>query len=170
MRTVRRIIKIHELKGYKLYCLFNNGESRVIDFEKLFSNWAIKEGDLEYKLVESEFEFQKVELRDGTLVWKNIEISFIDETGVKQLDYYDLDPVVLYDFSEADPSRGIEIGMMIKQTRKDLGLTQEELAFKSGTSKHYISKIENNKTGIELATLTRIVEGGFGRRLQIKVL
>ncbi|PSR13011.1 MAG: hypothetical protein DA408_08135 [Bacteroidetes bacterium] len=170
MRTVRRIIKIHEIKGYKMYCLFNTGESRIIDFEKIFTTWKIKQGDLEYKLLESVAEFQKVELRDGALTWKNIEIEWLDETGKRVVDYYDLDSIVMYELSEADPSRGLEIGLMIKQARKDLGLTQEELAAKSGTSKHYISRLENNKSGIELATLTRIIEGGFGRRLQIKIL
>lgn len=57
---------------------------------------------------------------------------------------------------------------MIKQARKELGLTQQELAEKSGTSKHYISRIENEKSGIELMTLKKIVEG-LGKRLQISV-
>ena len=170
MRKVRRIIKIHEVEGYKIYCLFNNGESRIIDFEKVFNSWKIKPEDLEFKLVESVFEFQKVELRDGALTWKNVEIELMDETGKKLIDYYDLDSIVMYELSEPDESRGLEIGLMIKQTRKELGLTQEELAAKSGTSKHYISRIENNKSGIELATLTRIIEGGFGKKLQIQIL
>ena len=142
----------------------------MIDFEKVFASWKVKKGDLEYQLLESVTEFQKVGLRDGALTWKNIEIESMDETGKKMVDYYDLDSIVMYELSEPDPSRGLEIGLMIKQTRKELGLTQEELAAKSGTSKHYISRIENNKSGIELATLTRIIEGGFGRKLQIKIL
>ncbi len=60
--------------------------------------------------------------------------------------------------------------MLIKQTRHELGLTQEELADKSGTTKHYISRVENNKSGIELSTLKRIIEGGFGKRMQINIL
>ncbi|MBK6902797.1 MAG: helix-turn-helix transcriptional regulator [Saprospirales bacterium] len=55
------------------------------------------------------------------------------------------------------------IGLMIKQARKEAGLTQEELARKSGTSKHYISRIENNKSDIELLTLIKIVEAGLGK-------
>ena len=45
-------------------------------------------------------------------------------------------------------------------------MTQEELAQKSGTSKHYISRIENDKSNIEVMTLKKIVEG-FGKRLEI---
>ena len=91
MRTVRRIIKIHQIVGYHVYCLFNNGESRIIDFEEVFQKWKIKKGDLEYKLVASVDEFGKVELRDGTLTWKNVEIKFMDETGTTITDYYDTD-------------------------------------------------------------------------------
>lgn len=58
---------------------------------------------------------------------------------------------------------------MIKQARKDAGLTQEELAQKSGTSKHYISRLENNKADIELLTLKKIIEAGLGKRLQIAI-
>jgi hypothetical protein len=32
MQTANRIIKIHKIEGFKVYCLFNNGDSRVIDF------------------------------------------------------------------------------------------------------------------------------------------
>ncbi|PSR13007.1 MAG: hypothetical protein DA408_08155 [Bacteroidetes bacterium] len=55
-------------------------------------------------------EFQKVELKDGALTWKNIEIEWLDETGKRVVDYYDLDSIVMYELSEADPSRGLEIG------------------------------------------------------------
>jgi len=37
-----------------------------------------------------------------------------------------------------------KIGALIHETRIEKGLTQEELAKKVGTTKSYISKIENN--------------------------
>lgn len=169
MRSVKRIIKIHKIEGYKIFCLFNNGESRVIDFQKLFNKWGVEKGDLEYPLVQSEAEFQKVEIVDGTFVWKNIKIKSLNDKGEEEEYRYDLDPIVMYESSENDLTRKLEIGLMIKQERKEQGLTQEELASKSGTSKHYISRIENNKSGIELATLIKIVEGGLGKRLQINI-
>ena len=82
--------------------------------------------------------------------------------------FFDLDPLVLYDMSKKDMSRSLLIGLKIKQARKDLGLTQVQLAQKSGTSKHYISRIENEKSDIELMTLKKIVEG-LGKRLQITI-
>lgn len=48
-----------------------------------------------------------------------------------------------------------------------MGLIQEELAQKSGTTKHYISRLENNRTGLELSTLKRIIEGGLDKKMKI---
>lgn len=141
----------------------------MIDFAKLFEMWDIQADDVEYKISKSKSEFAKVKLVGGTLSWSNVRSSIIDENGKTIAVPYELDPIVLYENSEVDPSREIELGMLIKQTRSELGLTQEELADKSGTTKHYISRLENNKTGIELSTLKRIIEGGFGKRMEINI-
>jgi DNA-binding XRE family transcriptional regulator len=170
MRTIKRIIKIHEIRGYKVYCLFNNGESRVIDFEALFKSWAVKKGDLEYVLLESEREFDKVKLVDGTLSWEGIKIKSKNEKGKDVTYNYELDPIVLYENSVIDETRDLELGMLIRKARKEKGLTQEALARKSGTTKHYISKLENNKIGIELSTLKKIIEGGLGKRMRINIM
>lgn len=169
MRTVKRILKIHKVDGFKIYCLFNNGESRIIDFVNLFKKWNIKKKDIEYPLKKSVEEFSKVELFEGTLTWKNISYETEDEDGNKMILYYDLDPIVLYENSQLDESRQLEIGMLIRKTRSELGLTQEELAKRSGTTKHYISRVENNKTGLEISTLKKIIEGGLGKRMKISI-
>ena len=168
MRTVKRIVKIHNIEGFKIYCLFNNGESRIIDFENLLKKWKISKNDIEYPLKSVE-EFLQVELVDGTLTWKNISYETEDEEGNNMLLHYDLDPIVLYENSQLDESRQLEIGMLIRKTRSELGLTQEELAKRSGTTKHYISRVENNKTGLEISTLKKIIEGGLGRRMKISI-
>lgn len=169
MRSIKRIIKIHEIKGYQIYCLFNNGESRIIDFEQLWKQWNVQADDIEYPLTQSLETFQAVRVVEGTLTWNNIRIQSIDEDGSPVTYPFDLDPIVLYEASMPDPSRVLEIGLMVRKARKELGLTQAELAQRSGTSKHYISKLENNKSGIELATLVRIVEGGLGKSLELKI-
>jgi len=169
MRTVKRIIKIYEVDSYKVYRLFNNGESRIIDFEKLFKDWNIKKDDHEWPLTQSIKEFEKVELIEGTLTWKNIEIENIDDQGNPVIYHYDMDPIVLYENSYEDESRQIQVGQMIKQSRKEMGLTQEELAQRSGTTKHYISRLENNRTGLELSTLKRIIEGGLDKKMKITI-
>jgi DNA-binding XRE family transcriptional regulator len=60
-------------------------------------------------------------------------------------------------------------GVLIQQTRQQLGMTQEELAIKVGTTKSYISKIENDLKEARISTLQKIVELGFGARLEINV-
>lgn len=61
-------------------------------------------------------------------------------------------------------------GVLIQQTRQQLGMTQEELAIKVGTTKSYISKIENDLKEARISTLQKIVELGFGARLEITIL
>jgi HTH-type transcriptional regulator / antitoxin HipB len=55
-----------------------------------------------------------------------------------------------------------KLGVMIQGLRKEQGLTQEQLAEKCGTTKTYISRIENNASDIRLSTLMRIIHEGLG--------
>ena len=61
------------------------------------------------------------------------------------------------------------LGVMIQELRKENGLTQEQLAQRCGTTKTYISRIENDASDIRLSTLMRIIREGFGRRLKLSV-
>jgi ribosome-binding protein aMBF1 (putative translation factor) len=60
-----------------------------------------------------------------------------------------------------------KIGSMIHEARLQRGLTQEELASKTGTTKSYISKIENNVKEVRFSTLQKIVELGLGGHLEL---
>jgi len=62
-----------------------------------------------------------------------------------------------------------KVGAMIQEARLERGLTQEALARKVGTTKSYISKIENNLKEVRLSTLQRIIEMGLGGELQLTV-
>ncbi len=62
-----------------------------------------------------------------------------------------------------------KIGALIQEARLEKGLTQEELAKKVGTTKSYISKIENNIKEVRLSTLQKIVELGLGGHLQLNI-
>ena len=62
-----------------------------------------------------------------------------------------------------------KLGVMLQELRKEKGLTQEQLAETCGTTKHYISRIENNASDIRLSTLMRIVQDGLGGFLNFKV-
>lgn len=62
-----------------------------------------------------------------------------------------------------------KIGALIHDTRIEMGMTQEELAEKVGTTKSYISKIENNIKEARISTLQKIIELGFGGRLELSI-
>ena len=62
-----------------------------------------------------------------------------------------------------------KIGALIHEARIEKGLTQEELANKVGTSKSYISKIENNIKEVRFSTLQKIVETGLGGHLELSI-
>lgn len=62
-----------------------------------------------------------------------------------------------------------KIGALIHDTRVEMGMTQEQLAEKVGTTKSYISKIENNIKEARISTLQKIIELGFGGRLELNI-
>ncbi len=62
-----------------------------------------------------------------------------------------------------------KLGVILQELRKERGLTQEELAIKCGTTKNYISRIENNASDIRLSTLMRIIQEGLGAELKLSV-
>ena len=62
-----------------------------------------------------------------------------------------------------------KIGVLIQKARKRQHLTQEQLAKKAGTTKNYISRIENNASDIRLSTLMRIVREGLGGQLKLSL-
>lgn len=62
-----------------------------------------------------------------------------------------------------------KIGAMIHEARLEKGLTQEQLAERVGTTKSYISKIENNVKEVRFSTLQKIVELGLGGQLELSI-
>lgn len=62
-----------------------------------------------------------------------------------------------------------KIGALIHDTRLEMRMTQEQLAEKVGTTKSYISKIENNIKEARVSTLQKIIELGFGGRLELNI-
>ena len=59
------------------------------------------------------------------------------------------------------------ISEMLKETRLEAKMTQEQLAEKVGTKKSYISRLENGKCDIQLSTLYKIFEFGLGKKVNV---
>jgi HTH-type transcriptional regulator/antitoxin HipB len=62
-----------------------------------------------------------------------------------------------------------KLGVMLQEMRKKQKMTQEQLAKKCGTTKTYISRIENDASDIRLSTLMRIIQEGLGGHLKLTV-
>lgn len=62
-----------------------------------------------------------------------------------------------------------KIGALLQEARLEKGLTQGELAERAGTTKSYISKIENDVKEVRISTLQKIVETGLGGRVELSI-
>lgn len=166
---IPRVIKIYEVKGLRISVMFNNGEIRIIDFKKLFEKLKINANSPENKLLDPT-EFKKVKLNNYTLSWMNAGTEIIKKDGEVIKLPYEIGADTLYKHSEPDTNMKYNnLGNLLKSLRKKSGITQEELASKTGTTRFYISRIENNKSDIELSTLFKIVEAGLGKKLHIDI-
>lgn len=168
IRKIPRIIKVSEVKGLTVTVVFNNGEKRIINFKEIFDSFNINRRSPEYKLRKPS-EFSKLILRDYTLSWDNVD-QYVQFNNIRTKVPYEIGPDVLYKLSKPAPQEnGFSIGLMLREAREKAGITQEVLAQRSGTSRNYISRIENDQSGIELSTLQKIVETGLGQTLQIGI-
>ena len=66
-------------------------------------------------------------------------------------------------------AKAFAIGEILREARKEAKMTQEQLAKKTGTRKSFISRIENGHSDIQLSTLYRLVEIGFGKRVNLTI-
>lgn len=171
MRKVKlpRILKINWVKELTISVVFNNGESRIIDFQKVLVNIGVNSDSPAAILFRSE-ELSKVGLVDHSLQWNNVEQFISSKDGGTRKVPFEIGPDVLYSYSEPEHSDSLlGIGKLIRDSRRRSGMSQQDLALVSGTSRTYISRIENDRSDIELDTLRKIIETGLGRKLEIRI-
>jgi DNA-binding XRE family transcriptional regulator len=169
-RTIKipRVLKINRIEDLAVSVVFNNGESRIIDFRRLFADIEIKDSPAVILL--NPDEFSKVKLVNNTLSWDNVEQYIHSRSGEKIRVPFEIGADVLLKYSKAETSESIiSLGRLIREARIKSGLSQQELAIVSGTSRTYISRIENDRSDIELATLRKIIETGFGKKMEIRM-
>ena len=66
-------------------------------------------------------------------------------------------------------AKAFAIGEILRDARNEARMTQEELAQKTGTKKSFISRIENGHSDIQLSTLYKLVEIGFGKKVTLTI-
>jgi len=166
---IPRILKINWIKGLSISVVYNNGESRIIDFRNVLLKIGVEENS-PGSILFNQDEFEKVEIENSTLSWSNVEQYITVRNNEKVKVPFEIGADVLLKYSQTEKSTAVlKIGKLIREWRLRSGLTQQELAIKSGTTRNYISRIENDRSGIELATLIKIVETGLGKQLDMSI-
>ena len=169
MKSLPKIARIIKIEPFKITMLWNTAEIRVLDFAPLFEVWE-KEGDAKMAALQDWEAFKQVTLSENrTLCWPNIAVAFTfkRETRSSPLE---LDAQALYGQSQlVRKVTGASIGSMFRQAREKAGLSQSDVALSSGTTRNYISRIENGKSDIQLETFQKIVELGIGKKVVIEI-
>ncbi len=164
-----RILRINWIKGLTISVVYNNGESRIIDFKNVLLKIGVDEKS-PASILYNEKELNKAQIENNTLSWENVE-QYITLNNEKVKVPFEIGADVLLKYSRPEISDDAKrIGGMIRASRVESGLTQRELAIKSGTSRSYISRIENDRSDIEIATLRKIVETGLGKQLDVRII
>ena len=68
-----------------------------------------------------------------------------------------------------EKARAYYYGVILRDRRKELKMTQSELAKKIGKERSFISKVEREGSNLTLSTLYDIVTKGLGGKLDIQV-
>jgi DNA-binding XRE family transcriptional regulator len=166
---IPRILKINRIQGLSISVVFNNGESRMIDFSKVLKKIGITKDSPAFILYNSG-EFARVKLEGNTLSWDNVEQYITLRNGEKMKVPFEIGADVLLKFSYPDTTEpSLKLGRIVREARLRSGLTQKDLALKSGTSRTYISRIENDRSDFEFSTLIKIIETGLGKKLEISI-
>ena len=69
---IPRILKINWIKDLSISVVFNNGESRTIDFKKVFKKLDIDD-NFPAGILINPVEFANVKIIDNALSWSNVE-------------------------------------------------------------------------------------------------
>jgi DNA-binding XRE family transcriptional regulator len=170
MEILPRITKILKVEAFKLHLLWNNAEVREIDFTTLFPKWEL-EDNVDLLRLKDINAFKQVCISEQrTLEWNNLPVSMIFK-GETQIFPLELDADVLYANSQLIRKiEPISIGSLFRKARLEAGLSQEQVASNAGTTRHYISRIENEQSGIQFDTFQKIIELGLGRKVKFEIV
>ena len=170
MRTNNRILKIRHSNFPNIAFVAGNGEYRTIDIKRHFKRLNLSEKDFGYQIIQDKALFNTVTLEDNALAWKQLSTTISLPSGKTMPVFFHLDPAITLQNSELETKKAnYQIGYKIKSERILQDLSQEELAYKIGSSKHYISKLENSKTDFEFKTLQKIFEVGLDKKIHLSI-
>ena len=92
-----------------------------------------------------------------TKSWKDIKDNVYGEQGTERRDGLERD------------FESFKVGLLLRNAREKMSLTQSQLAERVDKKRTYISRIENNGSNVTLKTLFDIVEKGLGGKVSIQI-
>lgn len=151
---VNRVKAVKPLDGLTLLVLFQNGEEKLYDVKQLFS-------------VFPQFEV----FMTNKALFDNIQVD-TGGYGISWNDELDLDAEELWENGiETGQQREIDfqshVGIELLKARENVGMTQKELAKKTGVHQANISKIERGLANPSLSLLNRLASG-MGMKMHVK--
>jgi len=100
MKHLPRITEIIKIEPFKITCRWTTGEIMVIDFDTEFKKWQTSKNTTLLQLTDYE-KFENVIIKDGTLQWYSVGVSFTGLDGELRTEPLDLDPDILYQQSNS---------------------------------------------------------------------
>ena len=163
-----RITQIVSIEGFIITAVWNTGELRQNDFTKEAQAWHLNPF---LNQLQNPSVFAKAELRHGALEWPNATVEDPDysEMNTRQFVPINYDPETMYAESTliGPLNLSTQLVELVKNARKQAGITQQEMARRSGFSKQYINRLESGKTDIQVKSLLQILEMGLGKRIEL---
>ena len=168
-KSLPRLVRILTIEPFVITALWTTAEIHRIDFAPLFEQWK-KENDLRLFPLFNYETFKQVAISpERTLNWPTVlvQVKLPRRTIEGPLE---LDPDELYRQSELiQEAKKLTVGTMLREAREAAGLSQTAVATKSGTTRNYISRIENGRSDIQLETLNKIVQLGIGKQIRVEI-
>jgi DNA-binding XRE family transcriptional regulator len=168
VRTTDKILRLDAVEPPVIRFTTAAFRRHALDLRVLFDALGLRDGDPGWSLRNDPRRCAGVVLRDYALTWpeERQRVPWPDGS-VRELPFQ-LDPGTCIRHAEALEDPGDRrLGDRMRRWRREAGLTQEELARRVGTSKHYISRLENHRVEPEWRTLRKIAEIGLGRELEL---
>lgn len=171
VNNLPRVVAINSIDGFVMSIHFNTGENRLVDFKELFEKKTAKNDPLLYEQLLTKEKFNSVQVQEGTLQWTAIHKTISLNSGKSFEVLFDVDPTVIYEASKTDTATNEKgIGSFLQSVRLEEGLTQEQLASKSGITKKRIQQIEADETDVTYREVKQFIEVGLNRKLELTLI
>jgi len=169
IQRLPRISRILGIEPFIITTLWTTAEIRRNDFTPLFAQWKADDDRQLFPLFDFNIFKQVAVSPTHTLHWPTVPIQVkLARRTIEGV--LDLDPDELFRQSAlVQRTEHIAVGSLLRKARQDAGLSQLDLATRSGTTRNYISRIENGKSDIQLETLNKIVQLGMGKQVRVEI-